>query len=303
MRTLILFVVALLIIPIDLFSQIENVYGTYYTPDRQYKFKNEIYTTLKKSLEGDKQLIDGINFQSIYPLSLYVSTSNEMLVSTGSVNKDTIPIKFSFLKDLIKTTLNDRTVTEKNPCKGIAVEGNWSNNRFVLKPKILDGLTVAKRNHILGNLELSKTQVLFPAIPLKIGDRFKWKNATDIPIFGSAPVHCIVTSIFTLEDTIKNVARFTINQEIVQDSSRFNPSVELKGFGYGSLDYDTYERFLTNRIINETISMKLNTEAVKIIIDYTWSINQEVKIEKNNSSTDIKLDHFSYYDHSRVTDN
>lgn len=300
MRTLIFFIIV--IVPINLFSQIENVYGTLYMPERQYKFKNELYTSIKESLEGDKLLIDNINRQSVYPLSLYIATSSEMLALTGSANKDTVPIKFSFLKELIKTTLNDKTFIEKNPCKEISVEAAWSNNKFVLKPGTLHGLNVSKKNHVLEFLELSNTQVLFPAIPLKIGDWFSWKNATDIPIFGLSPVHCIITSIFTLEDTIKNVARFTINQEIVQDSSKFNPSVELKGFGYGSVDYDPYERFLTNRIINETISMRIKTGEVDIVIDYNWSINQEVKIEKKHSSTDIKLDNYSYYDHSRVTD-
>lgn len=301
MRTLILFVIGFLIVPVNLFSQIVDVYGSSYAPERKYSFKNEVYTTLKKTLEGDRQLIDDINFQSVYPLSLYVATSNEILVSTGSANKDTIPIKLSFLKDQIKTTLNDRTGIEKNPCKGLPVEGTWCNNKFVLKPGILDGLTVSKKNHILETLELSKTQVLFPAIQLKKGDKFRWKNETDIPIFGLGPVHCIITSIFTLEDTIKNVARFTINQEIVQDSARLNASVELKGFGYGSLDYDTFERFLTNRLINETVSIKLKTETVSINIDYTWSLNQDVKIEKNHSSKDINLDHISYQDHYGAT--
>jgi hypothetical protein len=300
MKTLIFLLVV--IVPMNLFSQIENVYGTFYMPERQYKFKNELYTSLKKSLEGDKLLIENINRQSVYPTSLYISTLSEMSALTGSADKDTVPIKFSFLKELIKTTLNDKTFIEKNPCKGISVEGAWSNNKFVLKPESLEGLNVSKKNYVLEFLELSKTQVLFPAIPLKIGDRFSWKNPMDIPIFGLSPVHCIITSIFTLEDTLKNVARFTINQDIVQDSSKFNPSVEIKGFGYGSLDYDTFERFLTNRIINETISMKFKTGLVDIIIDYNWSINQAVKIEKIHPSTDIKIDNFSYYDNPGFTD-
>jgi hypothetical protein len=275
------FVLLILSIPINLFSQVENVYRVFYKPDKHYTIKNELYSATKMSLEGDKGMIDDINRQSIYPLTLYIATSSEISLSTGPATmEDIIPIKISFDRELTKTTFNNKTTIQKNPLKGISIEGIYENkNNFTLMPGSIDDFDESKKQNILKSIEISKNQILFPETPLKIGDQFIQKFPMEIPVPGLKTIQCTISTIFTLTDILNNVAHFTINQDIIQDTDKINPSIELKGAGSGSVDYDIKDNFLTNRTINSAISIRFKSEKVDVIMDFNNSIDQQIMIE------------------------
>jgi len=275
------FIILILSIPINLFSQGGYVYRIFYKPDKHYTIKNELYSATKMSLEGEKEIVDGINRQSLYPLTLYIATSSEISLSTGNVTMDEmIPMKISFVKELTKTTFNDKTTIQKNPLKGISIEGIYDNkNNFNLNPGSIDEFDELKKQKILKSNEISLNQIMFPEYLLKIGDQFIINSLMEIPVPGLRTIQCTVSTIITLNDTLNNLAHFTINQDINQDYDKFNPSVELKGAGYGSVDYNIKEKNLTNRIINNAVSIRFKSEKVDVIMDFNSSINQQIIIE------------------------
>lgn len=276
-------VISLLIFftPLNLFSQVDNVFKIYYKPNKLYTIHSEIISESKTSLEGDKSMIDDLNRFSLYPMIFNISIISETSSLTDSATiENIVPLKFSFIKEQTKTKYNNKTDSQRSTLNGSSVDGVFVNkNKFVPRPGSMDQLDEENKQKILKSLEMSHSQILFPEYQLKIGDQFTQKSPMEIPISGLKPIHCTMNTIFTLTDTIKQIAYFNITQAITSDNNDTSSSVILVGSGYGSAEYDIKNNFILKEIINSKISIRVKSTQLDVILDLSNSLNQHIIIE------------------------
>ena len=271
----------MLLLSIKLYSQDEKAYYICYKPNKHYKFNTESYTRTITSLEGDKSIIENLNRASLYPMEYsFLIVSEESAETGSSIIEGRVPIKYSFIKAQTKTRIQNKTIVKKSPLNGISVEGYYiDESKFVPTPNCLDGLSDSIKQSIFKSVSESQNQILFPAEQLKIGDKFTRNKSVQIPVSGLKPINCIISTEFTLVDTISRVAHFSINQNINQDSSKSNPSIDFNGVGSGDILFDKEDSFIISQIINNAISVKFKSDNLYVIINQNNSLNQKVKIE------------------------
>jgi hypothetical protein len=275
------FILLMLLLSIRLYSQSENAYNICYKPNKHYEFNSESYTRTITSLEGDESIIENLNRASLYPMEYsFLSVSEEFAETGASKIEGTVPIKYSFIKGQTKTRIRNKTITEKSPFNGMSVEGYYiDESKFVPNPNCLDGLSDSIKQSIFKSVSESQNQILFPAERLKIGDKFTRNKSVQIPVSGLKPINCIVSTEFTLVDTTSRVTHFSINQNIKQDSSKSNASIDFNGVGSGDILFDKENSFIISQIINNAISVKFKSNNLYVIINQNNSLNQKVKIE------------------------
>lgn len=277
-----LFTLLFLLFTLTVIGQNGKIFKIYYKPDKIYTIQSETTSETKMSLKGDKTVIERLNQNgSQFPLTLLMTISSQYTSSTGAATTDNVvPIKFYFQNEQTKTTYNNNTSVQTSPLNGLKVEGVYVNqNTFVANPNSISGLDETKKQNLLKALEMSQNQIIFPQTELKIGDQFKQNNTMIIPVSGFSPIQSIITSTFTLLDTISGIAKFKLDQTYKLDKSDPNFKVEFKGTGIGSAEYNITNSFLNSQIINSKISIIIKLPNVDMLMDLDNSINQIIKIK------------------------
>ena len=276
-----IFILLILFLSIKLYSQGVNAYHICYKPNKHYKFNTESYTRTITSLEGDESIIENLNRASLYPIEYSLLIVSEESAETGSSKiEGRVPIKYSFINGQTKTRIRNKTIVNKSPLNGVSVEGYYiDESKFAPTPDCLDGLSDSIKQTIFKSVSESQNQILFPAEQLKIGDKFTRNKSEQIPVSGLKPINCIISTEFTLVDTISRVAHFSINQSINQDSSKSNSSIDFNGVGSGDILFDKEDSFIISQIINNAITVKFKSDNLYVIINQNNSLNEKVKIE------------------------
>jgi hypothetical protein len=276
------FTILFLLFPITVIGQNGKIFNIYYKPDKIYNIQSETTSETKMSLKGDKSVIDRINQNgSQFPLTILMTISEQFTSSTGAATTEkVVPIKFYFQNEQTKTTYNNNTSVQANPLNGLKIDGVYINQKtFVLNPNSVSGLDESKKQNLLKALEMTQNQITFPQKPLKIGDQFTQNNTMLIPVSGFNPIQSIITSTFTLLDTIDGIAKFKIDQIYKLDKSDPNFKVEFMGTGYGSADYSIPNNFLNSHLIKSKISIVIKLPNVDMIMDLDNTINQIIKLK------------------------
>ena len=277
-----LFTLLFLLFPITVIGQNRKIFNIYYKPDKIYIIQSETTSETKMSLKGDKSVIDRLNQSgSQFPLTLLMTISSQFTSSTGTATTEkVVPIKFYFQNEQTKTTFNNNTSVQTSPLNGLTVEGAYINqNTFVANPISISGLDETRKQNLLKALEMSQNQIIFPQKELKIGDQFTLNNTMGIPVSGFSPLQSIITSTFTLLDTIDGIAKFKIDQTYKLDKSDPNFKVEFKGTGIGTAEYNITNSFLNNQIIKSKISIIIKLPNVDMLMDLDNTINQIINIK------------------------
>jgi hypothetical protein len=265
-----------------LIGQNGKFFKIYYKPDKVYTFQSETTSETKMSLQGDKTVIERFNQSGTqFPLTLLMTINSQYTSSTGSATtEEVVPILFHFQNEITKTTFNNNTSVKVSPLNGLKVEGVYvKQNIFLPNPTSVSGIDETKKQDLLKALEMSQNQIIFPQRELKIGDQFTQDNKMDIPVSGFSPIQSVITSTYTLTDTISGIAKFKIDQVYKLDKSDPNFKVEFKGTGTGSVEYNIANSFLINHIVNSKISIIIKLPNVDLIMDLDNTINQIIKIK------------------------
>jgi hypothetical protein len=277
-----LFTLLFLLFPITVIGQNGKIFNIYYKPDKIYIIQSETTSETKMYLKGDKSVIDRLNQSgSQFPLTLIMTISSQYTSLTGATTTEkVVPIKFYFQNEQTKTNFNNNTSLQASSLNGLTVEGVYINqNTFVPNPNSILGLDETKKQNLLKALDMSQNQITFPKKELKIGDQFTQNNTMVIPVSGFSPLQSIVTSTFTLLDTIDGIAKFKIDQTYKLDKSDPNFKVEFKGTGVGSAEYNIPNSFLNNQIIKSKISIIIKLPNVDMLMDLDNTINEIIKIK------------------------
>ena len=277
-----LFTLLFLLFSLPIIGQNGKIFKIYYQPDKIYTIQSETTSETLISLKGDKAVIEMLNQGgSQFPLTLLMTINSQYTSSTGVATTDNVvPIIFHFQNEQTKTTYNNNSSVQSSPLNGLKVEGVYVNqNTFVPNPNSISGLDEIKKQNLLKALEMSQNQIIFPQKELKIGDQFTQNNTMEIPISGFSPIQSILTSTFTLTDTINGIAKFKIDQTYKLDKSDPKFKVEFKGTGSGSAEYNMTNSFLNSQNIKSKISIIIKLPNVDMLLDLDNTINQIIKIE------------------------
>jgi hypothetical protein len=276
-----IYLLILLAIPVQLLSQTTGYFKLFYKPKSQYNFNTEYYSVLKSSLEGDKNLVSGINTGLIFPLTVTGSSSAEFSMITGNaVFDNSLPVLLTFNKGLTKTIINETSRRQKSQLVGITVEGVIINNsKLILNPNNKKVLDDSKKQEILTTINTAEYRIQFPDRQLIIGDQFSQTDTMDIPINGLKTVHCIVNTTFILSDTLNNVAHFGLSQTIIQDKNKKIPDIDVNGIGNGDVEYDIQNNYLKRHVANSSITFTFKSENLSVRYELNSTVNRQIQLK------------------------
>ena len=94
-------------------------------------------------------------------------------------------------------------------------------------------------------MEQLTQQIDFPESPLQVGDQFTTEKPMSIPSPAMKPMETNIKTTYVLNKIKAGTAYFTFEQEISLESEQEGFSINAKGSGTGSCEYDINDQYVS----------------------------------------------------------
>jgi len=219
-------------------------------------------------------------------MNMVMSTNTTSVITTGEVQSDLIPIKFTMKANQVSVNVNGQAMpTGDMPAEPMRLYGKYTiagklTVDSVAGEKLDDNLKAL----MVKTIEAVQNGVTFPDRALSPGDTFTQEVPLALPfpgLSGGNEVHIKVT--YKLLNIVNNIAVFDYTQvaESSPDAQGHSVPMAITGKGDGSFEFDITNHFFTSMTSNLTMTFVNTMGGVNMKGTVTTQSVDKVVIAKN----------------------
>lgn len=254
------------------FSQ-EITFNLNYVPNRDYKQQISQTQDLIMKFSGPSDMIRSLEENGLSnPTVNKTTTVSEVTMTTGSEEANgSFPFTITF------ESMFDQSGRSIIP-EGTRITGSATRTSM---PK-LDSIsnTTLDPEFKKGMMETMKammSQLELPSRSLRVGEKFTEEKPLEIPMVGES-LKMTIALTYKLKSVKGNLAYLDVDTKLTMDTNLEGFENQSKGWGTGSIVYDTQAQFISRYDNVLEMSMKGKIENVKMTIESKVEFHQVVSV-------------------------
>ena len=196
-----------------------------------------------------------------------------ILVAENPEENGSIPISIRYEDGESSSLINGKKHSMPLKIPDVAIKAFYSpDNQIVMDTIIEAPFDIRDERTFSDIMESIGQEIDFPKKPMQVGDQFTTEKPMSIPSPAMKPMETNIKTTYTLNEIKAGKAYFTFKQEISLVSKEDTFSIEAKGSGSGSCEYDIDGQYLSyyksklplyvNMDMNENKSSMVNLTTV-----------------------------------------
>ncbi|MBT8205884.1 MAG: hypothetical protein KJP14_03205 [Eudoraea sp.] len=196
-----------------------------------------------------------------------------ILVAENPEENGDIPISIRYEDGESSSLIDGKKHSMPLQIPDVAIEAFYTTDNQIVMDTLIGAPFDNQFEQTVSNiLESMGQQIDFPESPMRVGDQFTTEKPMSIPSPAMKPLETNIKTTYTLNEIKAGKAYFTFQQNITLVSKQESFSIEAKGSGTGSCEYDIDGQYLSyfkselplyvNMDMNENKSVMVNLTTV-----------------------------------------
>ena len=254
-----------------------------YLPNHSYDGTVTLGMVFHVNLSGDSAIISKIASQGItQPIAMNMNMKMSGNTKTGAVAAGQMfPITIKYKFDDMTAELNGNSVpipTDKLG-EGVSIYGHAGANGRIQADSIGGKKNAdTSQENVKKLMNAIQKEIKYPDHPMQIGETFNQDMPMNIPVAGNN-IDMDAKSVYKLVSIANGNAYFDVQQSMNMTIPVAGVTITIVGTGTGKLVYSIKDNFATD--FSSNLSLKVNGNVKKLLIDATAQINAEYKYTIN----------------------
>jgi hypothetical protein len=204
-----------------------------------------------------------------------------IMVAESPKEDGNIPISIRYEDATADMLVNGQRQSMALPITDAVIMANYTADNNIVMDTIVGQSLNPQFKQMMGTmLEQMAQQIDFPENPIKVGDEFTTEKPMTIPAPGMKPIEMKIKSAYKLNEINDGKAFFTFQQDITLESVQEGFSMDAKGSGTGSCEYDIDGQYLS--YLKSELPMQLTmkmSENMSSIVNSTTITEVKMSVE------------------------
>jgi hypothetical protein len=212
-------------------------------PNTTYVSEMRAHTIYETVFNTGEALPNSMDNRSLIESTIKMKS---ILVAKAPKENGNIPISMRYEDASSTTLINGKEQSMPLPLPDTAIKAYYTpDNQIIMDTIIGESFNPQIKGMISNILEHIGQQIDFPETPMQVGDQFTTEKPMEMPVPGMKPMETQIRSAYTLNEIKGGKAYFTFQQEISLETEQEGFSMQARGSGTGSCEYDIDGHFLS----------------------------------------------------------